>query len=131
MAILFHRAEQIVQFCRGHFCEIILNLGMFLSFKDICILSSVGHFVQKSNLVCAIFVEGIMMNISVTFIEFGPVLKEEMSFKEISNFRYSDSLVRGSRTICAISVDCINHENFLTELRALRGYFGPPMRPKK
>ena len=66
VAILFHGAEQFVQFCRGHFCDIILNLGTFLSFKDICILSSGGHFVQKSKqTVCAILVEGIMMTIAV------------------------------------------------------------------
>ena len=36
-----------------------------------------------------------------------------MSFKDISNFRSSSHLVRRSGTICVISVDGINHVNFL------------------
>ena len=34
-------------------------------FKDISIFSSGGHFVQQSQTVCVILVEGIMWNISV------------------------------------------------------------------
>ena len=35
-----------------------------MSFKNISIFSSRGHFVQMEGRVCAIFIEGIMRNIS-------------------------------------------------------------------
>ena len=53
-----------------YFCEIILILNQefrrrMMSFKDISVLSSGGHFVYLSRNVCAILVEDIMRNISV------------------------------------------------------------------
>ena len=61
-------------FERGHFeehlCESILNFGSVVQekimFKDIFISTSGCHFLQGSGSVCAILVEGIISNISVT-----------------------------------------------------------------
>ena len=48
-----------------------------MSFKDISIYSSDGHFVQWSKTVCAIMVEGIMRNISMeSFLIWNIVSKE-------------------------------------------------------
>ena len=70
-AILFSGAEPLL---KGHFeehlCGSILNFGSVVQekimFKDISISTSGCHFVQRSGSVCAISVEGIMSNISVT-----------------------------------------------------------------
>ena len=55
-----------------HSCKIILNLdkiilnfGQWTSFKYISMLSSAGHFDQRSKTVCAIIVEGIMRTTSL------------------------------------------------------------------
>ena len=47
------------------------------------IWSSSGAFVQRSISICAILVEGIMGKILRKY-ELGPVVREEMSFKDIS-----------------------------------------------
>ena len=47
--------------------------------------SSGGHFVLRSRTVCAIWIVGILRNISVKYyLKLGPVIQEEMSFKYIS-----------------------------------------------
>ena len=65
--------NHLCNFGRRHhedqFCEIILNLDQWLSkrcrLKIFLSLSSGGPFVQQSGTICAILVEGIMMNNSV------------------------------------------------------------------
>ena len=52
-----------------------------IAFKDISILALVAIF-QWCEAVCAILVEGIMRNIS-NYFEFGPIVNEKMSFKDI------------------------------------------------
>ena len=42
------------------------------------IYSSGGHLVRQSGIV---LVEGIIRNISVIFLKYGPVMQEELSFK--------------------------------------------------
>ena len=65
--------NHLVNFGRGlyeeHFCEIILNLDQWFR-KKFClkiflIQRSSGPFVQRSGTICAVFVEGIMSNISM------------------------------------------------------------------
>ena len=68
----------------GHFCEIILNLNQcFRCHLKIFFWSFGSPFVQRSRTISAILVEDIMRNISVKFLEFGPVV-QEMLFKRFS-----------------------------------------------
>ena len=49
------------------------------------IQSSSSPFVQRISIICAILVEGIVRNIYLwNYFECGPVVQEEMSFKDIS-----------------------------------------------
>ena len=66
MASLFRRAEQLCNFCSGHYEEHFWNYFAFGSMVKlyIYISSSGGQFVQESGTVSAISVEGIMRNIS-------------------------------------------------------------------
>ena len=50
-----------------------------MTLKLFLIWSSGGPFVHRSVTICAIFVEGIMRDISVNFFEFRPVLQDNMS----------------------------------------------------
>ena len=54
-----------------------------MSFKDISYLELwwPGPFVQWREHICAVLNQGIIRNISMNYIEFGPVVQEEMSFK--------------------------------------------------
>ena len=61
-----------------HYSEITLNLGQWLRKCPIFIPGC--HFVQQSETICAILVEGIMRNISVKLFEFGPVVQEQSFF---------------------------------------------------
>ena len=63
----------LCNFGRGYqeeqFCDIILNLDQWFTrcrLKKFLIWSSGGPFVQRSGTICAILVEGIMSNNSVT-----------------------------------------------------------------
>ena len=53
-------------------------------FKDSTYLELWQTFFQGSGTICAISEESIMRNNSVKLFEFGPVVQEEMSFKDIS-----------------------------------------------
>ena len=73
------------------FCEIILNLGLWFRggggvwILRFLIWSSGSPHVQWSGTIYATLVEGIMGNIHVKlFFKFGPMVQEEMSFKDIS-----------------------------------------------
>ena len=55
-----------------------------VSFKRFLIWSSGGPFVQWIGTICSILIKGIMLNNSVKLFEFGPVVQEEMPFKDIS-----------------------------------------------
>ena len=75
VAILFSRAERCAIFgeliMQDIFCENVLNWDQWLRgclLKIIHIFSSSDHFVQRSRMLCAILVEGIMRNISVKII---------------------------------------------------------------
>ena len=73
VALLFSGTEPFVQFCGRHheeqFCAIILNLDKWFKrrcpLKRFLISSSGSPFVQRSGTICAILVEGIMINNSV------------------------------------------------------------------
>ena len=80
--------NHLCNFGRGHqeehFCEIILNLDQWFRrccLKIFLILSSGDPFVQRSETICAILVDGTNRNHSLNFFDFGPVIQEEMSFK--------------------------------------------------
>ena len=53
------------------------------SFNDIFIFSIGAHFVQLSRTIRAVSVEGITRNISVKIFRIGPVVQEEMLFKDM------------------------------------------------
>ena len=57
-----------------------------MSLKDISFFTSRSHFVWWSRTVCASLIDGIMRNISVQILEFGPVVKKNMPIKDISIF---------------------------------------------
>ena len=55
-----------------------------MQFKRFLTWSSGGPPVRRNGTICANSVEGIMNNNSVIFFEFGPVVQDEMRFKDIS-----------------------------------------------
>ena len=64
----------------------ILNLDQWFRrcrLNILLICSSGDPFIQRSETICSILVEGIMRNNSVKLFEFGPVV-QEMHFKDIS-----------------------------------------------
>ena len=67
------------------FCEIILKLDQW--FRRRCLLtifviwSSDGPFGLGSRAICSIYVEGIFRTFLWNHFEFGPMVKEERSFK--------------------------------------------------
>ena len=73
--MLFSRAENLINLGREHhevyFYEIILNLDKWFrrrrSLTIFLISSSGGPFVQRSETICVILVEGTMRHISVNF----------------------------------------------------------------
>ena len=53
-----------------------------MSFKCFSTFSSVCHFVQPSETILAILVEGHRRNTSVQYFEIGPLVKDEISFED-------------------------------------------------
>ena len=51
-------------------------------FKEISYLELWQPFCSESRTICAILVEGIIRNISVKYFAIGPVVQEEMLFKD-------------------------------------------------
>ena len=105
-------------FGKGHheeqFCEIILKLDLWFKrccFKIFLIWSSGDPFVQRSGIICAILVEGIMRNNLWTYFEFGPVVQEEMSFKRFLIWSSGGPSVQWSVTIYAILKEDIMGEH--------------------
>ena len=67
------------------FCETILNQWVSRCLLNIFLNWSSGRpFVQWSGTINAILVKGIMRDNSVKLFEFGQVVQEEMSLKDIS-----------------------------------------------
>ena len=54
-------------------------------FKICLIYNSGGHFVRQSGSILAIFVEGVMRNISVNYFELGPVIQLLLNGIKIEN----------------------------------------------
>ena len=71
---------------------------MYLSFKDISNFSSGGHYVQRSRLVFANFVEEQFCEI---------ILMEEMSFIDISIFSSCGHIFQQSKMVCSVLVEGI------------------------
>ena len=71
--------------------------GMSLKCFFFLFFSSGGHFVQRSETILAILVEGHPRNISVIFFfEIGPLVQEETSFKCFLIFSSVDHLASGA-----------------------------------
>ena len=77
-----------------------------MSLKDASILSSNRYFVQQSRAVCAILVEQYEEHFCEDF-KFGPVVQQEMLFKDIYIFSSGSGsyIIQRSRTVCEFLVD--------------------------
>ena len=72
---------------------------------NISIFSSDNHFIQWSRIFCAILIEGIIRNISVKYLEFGPYSDSgEYVFSRCFFLSSGSHFVQQRGTICAIVV---------------------------
>ena len=114
VAMLFSQASLLINLCRDqhedHFCGIIFDFGSVvqdISFEDIYYLELCQSLFWRSKTICVILVEGIKRNIFVKlFLNFGPVVQENMSFKDISHLS-CDPYIKPSEIVCALLLEGI------------------------